>query len=82
MTKTIGNVVGKVGKGLGLTQDPPQLPPLPDNEQAPPTVDEARARVESRDEQRRRRGRRASIFAGARGGSEGSQVSKTTLMGS
>ncbi len=55
--------------------------PAPVQPPPPPTVDEARAAVETRDQLVKRRGRRASVLTGD-GGAASPTVGKPSLIGS
>lgn len=76
----MSKIIKSVGGLLGLSTPKPP-PVITQNVPEPPTIDEARSAVESRDEMLRRRGRRATILTGPMGVSNTGATQKTTLIG-
>jgi hypothetical protein len=71
--KSVGGLLG-----LGGAKTPAVMT---QNVPSPPTIDEARNAVESRDEMLKRRGRKATILTGPGGVSDAGSTQKTSLIG-
>lgn len=73
--------LSSVAEGLGLSPKAPRAPQITQEQKQTPTIDESRARVETRDEMLRKRGRRATILTGPGGVQNAGNVQRKTLIG-